>query len=63
MLKPDEHYSGEYKIIINNKDLKDEIIDFFNTIDWKKELNSTAMPKLHQFHIIEMLKKYIPNIK
>ena len=63
VLKPDEHYSGEYKIIINNKDLKDEIIDFFNTIDWKKELNSTAMKKIQQFHIIEMLKKYIPNIK
>ncbi len=63
VLKHDEHYSGEYKIIINNKDLKDEIIDFFNTIDWKKELNSTAMKKIQQFHIIEMLKKYIPNIK
>ena len=63
VLKPNEHYSGEYKIIINNKDLKDEIIDFFNTIDWKKELNSTAMKKIQQFHIIEMLKKYIPNIK
>lgn len=63
VLKPNEHYSGEYKIIINNKDLKDEIIDFFNTIDWKKELNSTAVPKIQQFHIIEILKKNILNIK
>lgn len=63
VLAPHEKYSGEYKIIIHNDDLKEDIITFFNTIDWKKELNSTAMKKIQQFHIVDMLKKHIPNIK
>jgi predicted RNA methylase len=63
VLSEDEHYSGEYKIIIHNKELKKQIIDLFNTIDWKKELNSTAMRRIKQYHIIEVLKKYIPNIQ
>ncbi|MFR2888772.1 MAG: hypothetical protein ACLTDM_11295 [Clostridium butyricum] len=63
VLQDDEHYSGEYKIVIHNKNLKEEILNFFNTIDWKKELNSTAMKKIQQFHIIQLLKKYIKDIK
>ena len=63
ILKEDEHYSGEYKIIIHNEELKKDIINLLTTIDFKKELNSTAMPKIQQFHIINILKKYIPNIK
>ena len=63
ILTEEEHYSGEYKIIIHNKELRDEIINLFNTIDWSKELNSTAMRRIKQYHIIQVLKKYIPNIK
>ena len=63
ILTEEEHYSGEYKIIIRNKELRDEIINLFNTIDWSKELNSTAMRRIKQYHIIQVLKKYIPNIK
>lgn len=63
ILKENEHYSGEYKIIIHNKELKEDIINLLTTIDFKKELNSTAMLKIQQFHIINILKKYIPNIK
>ena len=63
ILTEEEQYSGEYKIIIHNKELRDEIINLFNTIDWSKELNSTAMRRIKQYHIIQVLKKYIPNIK
>ena len=63
ILTEEEHDSGEYKIIIHNKELRDEIINLFNTIDWSKELNSTAMRRIKQYHIIQVLKKYIPNIK
>lgn len=62
VLTDGENYSGEYKIQIHNEKLKQEIIELFNTIDWKKELDSTAMPRIKQFHIIEMLRKHIPNI-
>ena len=31
-------------------------------IDWRKELNSTAMPRIKQYHIINVLKKYIKGI-
>ena len=63
VLKPNESYSGEYKIIIHNEDLKEDIINFFNTIDWKRELNSTAMKKIQQFHIVEMLRKHVVGIQ
>ena len=63
VLNPNEHYSGEYKIVIHNEKLRHDILDFFNNIDWKKELNSTAMLRIKQYHIVELLKKYIPEIK
>jgi predicted RNA methylase len=63
ILNTDEHYSAEYKIIINNPDLADKIINCFHTINWKKELNCIAMLKIQQFHIITLLKKYIPEIQ
>ena len=31
--------------------------------DWKKELNFIAMLRIKQYHIMEILKKYIPQIK
>lgn len=63
ILNEDEHYSGEYKIKINNEDIKNEIIETLVNVDWKKELNSTAMCRIKQYHIIDVLKKRIPNIK
>lgn len=62
VLKPNENYSGEYKIIIHNEYLKEDIIKLFNTIDWKKEIQSTAMNRIKIVHIIDALKKYIPGI-
>ena len=63
ILKDGESYSGEYKIKIHNEDLKDKIIDILTNTDWKKELNSTAMCRIKQYHIIDILKRKIPEIK
>ena len=63
ILKYDEHYSSEYKIKIHNEQLKDEIIKVLSEINWKEEINNTAMCSIKQYHIINVLKKYIPEIK
>lgn len=63
ILKDEEHYSAEYKIVIHNKNLKDEIIKVLHNVNWWDELNCIAMLKIQQFHIINVLKKYIKNIK
>ena len=63
ILLENETYSGEYKIKIHNEKLKDDIINILTNTDWKKEFNSTAMCKIQQHHIINVLKKYIPDIK
>jgi hypothetical protein len=63
ILQEGEKYSGEYKIKILNETLKEDIIKVLSTIDWKKELNFIAMLRIKQYNIIEILKKYIPEIK
>lgn len=63
ILKDDEHYSGEYKIKINNDKLKQQIINVLNNFDWKSYLNCIAMRKIQQFHIVDVLTKSIPEIK
>lgn len=62
ILKDDERYSGEYKIKIYNEALKDRIIDVLTNTDWKKEVNSTAMCRIKQYHIINVLKREIEEI-
>lgn len=62
ILSEEEHYSGEYKIKINNEELKDKIIEVLSGVDWKKEINNTSMCSIKKYHIIDVLKKYIPNI-
>lgn len=62
ILKENEKYSAEYKIIIHNKELKGDIIKCLKEADWGKELNKIAMLKIQQFHIYELLKKHIHNI-
>lgn len=62
ILKDNETYSAEYKIIINNKKLKDNIIKILTEVDWKNELNKIAMLKIQQFHICNLLKREIPYI-
>ena len=63
ILKDNETYSGEYKIKIINKVLKERIIEVLNTVNWKEELNCIAMLRIKQYHITQILKKYIPEIK
>lgn len=63
ILQEGEKYSGEYKIQIKNKSLKPKIIEVLSNCDWKKELKFIAMLRIKQYHIVEILKKYIPEIK
>ena len=49
ILKEGENYSGEYKIIIHNKELKDDIINLLSTIKWENEIDSVAMRRIHTF--------------
>lgn len=62
ILKDDEHYSGEYKIKIHNEKLKNRIIEVLNEVNWKKEINNASMCSIKKYHIIDVLKKYIPDI-
>lgn len=63
ILSEGENYGAEYKIKINNEEIKDDIIRVLTTTNWKEELNCTAMCKIQQYHIIDMLCREIPNIK
>lgn len=63
ILKEGEHYSAEYKIIINNDEIREEVIKVLHNVNWHEELNKIAMLKIQQFHIYEVLKKYISEIK
>lgn len=58
ILKENESYSAEYKIIINHP-MKEEIIQLLRTVNWWEELNCIAMLKIQQFHIINLIKKYV----
>jgi len=63
ILKDGEKYAAEYKIIINNDELRDQIVSCFNSIDWHSELKVIAMLKIQQFHIVNALKKYVNGIR
>jgi predicted RNA methylase len=63
MLSEGEKYAGEYKIKIHNENLKSEIINVLKNTNWEKETNSTVLCKINQYHIIELLKREIPEIK
>lgn len=63
ILKDGERYSGEYKIKIHNEVLKGRIIDVLTNTNWKEELSSTAMCRIKQYHIIDILKREIKEIK
>lgn len=63
ILKDNEKYSAEYKIKINNEAIKEEVIKVLTDFDWKEYLNCIAMRKIQQFHIIDVLKRHVKNIK
>ena len=54
----DKHYSGEYKIKIDDRHpQKEEIIKIINTTDWKIKTNGIAMKRLKQYMIFDELRK------
>ena len=61
ILNTGDKYSAEYKIKIK-EEFRDEVKKILENINWFKELNCIAMLKIQQFHIINVLKKYIPRI-
>lgn len=61
ILKNEESYSAEYKIKIT-EEFRTGVINVLSSVNWFKELNCIAMLKIQQFHIVNVLKKYIPNI-
>lgn len=63
VLKKNENYCGEYKIKINNEELRDEIISFFYTVNWKDEIKSISALQITQHNLFRLLKKYIPEIQ
>lgn len=63
ILKPGEHYAAVYKIIINNQNLHSEIMEVLTSANWKERLNCIAARKIQKFHIAELLKEKIPEIK
>ena len=62
ILSNDEHYSAEYKIKINNDELREDIIKVLTTFDWKEYLSCIAMRKIQQFHIVDVLKENVKDI-
>ena len=63
ILNSDEHYSGEYKIKINNVELKKRILQVVRSFNWREYIKGIAMKKIQQHHIIEVLKNEIPEIQ
>lgn len=63
VLSDDEHYSAEYKIKVNNPDIRDRVVFLLETFDWSEYLNCIASRKIQQFHIIDVLRKNIADIK
>jgi hypothetical protein len=54
----------EYKIQVKNVELKERIIEVLSNVNWKEEFKLYApILRIKQYHIIEVLKKYIPKIK
>ncbi len=62
ILSDNESYSGEYKIKVHNTKLKERILHILKNTNWKKELKSTAMCRIKQYHIVDLLKREIPEI-
>lgn len=63
ILRDGESYSAEYKIQVNNPDLRAQIVEVLTTFDWRGYLNCIAARKIHQFHIIDILAEKVQGIK
>ena len=59
ILKDGEHYSGEYKLLIDeNYARKEELLKFIQTFDWRDYISCIAMKRLKQYHIVEVIKRH-----
>lgn len=58
-----EKYAGEWKLVINRKELKDKVLNALRNADWHKELPHVAMLKIQKYHLVEFLKREIPEIE
>jgi len=63
ILKDEEKYSGEWKLIIHKPELKTKVLDALQRADWHKEIPHVAMLKIQKYHLVEYLKREIPEIK
>ena len=63
ILKDGEHYSAEYKIIVLNDSVREEVVRVLSEVNWFDELNKIAILKIQQFHIHNLLKREIANIQ
>lgn len=61
ILKDNEKCSGEYKIQITPK-FKERVIKVLTNVDWRIEIKNVAMVRIKQYHIIDVLKREIPDI-
>lgn len=59
----DRDYAGEYKIKVHRDDIRQQVIDLLNTVDWSKEVSFSAMPRLKQRDVFDYLKRHIPNLQ
>lgn len=59
----DNSFAKEFYIKINNKDLKDNILDCLRNVNWEKEYIMTSTPNLLQWQVIDYLKKKIPKLQ
>lgn len=65
ILNENDNLNMEFKIIINNVELKSEIINFFHNVDWVKETNQTLKNTnvITMTDIVTVIKKYITDIE
>ena len=62
-IKTKNQHTQTYKIIINNKELKDDIIKVLLDYDWFEEHFYTSTPAIYKVDIYKLLKSKIPGIK
>ena len=62
-IKTKNQNTQTYKIIINNKELKDDIIKVLLDYDWLKEHFYTSAPAIYKEDIYKLLIRKIPGIK
>ena len=63
ILQPDDKdYAGEFKIKVFRDDLRDQVVEILNNVNWEDRVTFSAMPRLKQKDIFVLLKEMIPDI-